>query len=312
MIYTVTLNPALDRTVVVDTLVPNETVRTRVEKTYAGGKGIDVSRVLRALGETSVALGFCGGYEGLELEGHLLNSGIIIHLTRVGGSTRVNFIINEQAGGRQFLIGALGPEITAAELGQFFQTFRSISNPTYVIISGSIPRGVDAGIYAQLVLTAHEKGALVALDSDGEPLRLGLQSIPDFIKPNQFELERLVKKEIRTEREVLQAARSIHESGVKYVIVSRGSKGLIIVSKEGTFKAVPPKLKVDNTVGAGDSTLAGFILAHSQGKSIIECARLGCAAGVATVSTPGTALCTKELIDRFLSRVKILEVKGNV
>jgi 6-phosphofructokinase 2 len=307
MIYTVTLNPALDRTVVVDTLLFDETIRSQSEKTYAGGKGIDVSRVLKTLGETSVALGFCGGYEGLELEGLLLNSGIILNLTRVGGATRINLIIKEQSTGRQFLIGAHGPEINPAELGQFFQIFRTISNPTYVIISGSIPRGVDVGIYAQLILTAHEKGALVALDADGEALRLGIQSIPDFIKPNRHELGRLLKREIRTEREILEAVRPIHESGVKYVIVSRGSKGLIVVSNEGTFKAVPPELKVDSAVGAGDSTLAGFILAHSWGRNIVECTRLACAAGTATATTPGTALCTRELVDKFLPRIKISE-----
>jgi 6-phosphofructokinase 2 len=167
---------------------------------------------------------------------------------------------------------------------------------------------VDSGIYAQLILTAHGKGSLVALDADKEPLRLGLQSVPDFIKPNQHELGRLVGKEIRTEQDVLEAVKPIQRLGVKYIIVSRGSKGLLVVSSEGIVKAVPPKLKVDSAVGAGDSSLAGFILAHSQGKDIVECTRLACAAGTATATTPGTALCTRELVDKLLPRIEITEL----
>ena len=308
MIYTVTLNPALDRTVIVDSFTPDDTTRMKSEKTYAGGKGIDVSRVIKTLGGISVALGFCGGYEGLELEGHLLNSGIISSFTRIGGATRVNLIIKEISTGKQLLLGAQGPEIDAVELGQFFQTFRNILDPSYVIISGSIPPGVDSGIYAQLILTAHEKGAFVALDTDGGPLKLGLQSVPDFIKPNQHELGRLVGKEIHTEQDALEAVKPIQGLGVKYIIVSRGSKGLLVISPDGIVKAVPPKLKVDSAVGAGDSSLAGFILAHSRGQNLVECTRLACAAGTATATTPGTALCTHELVDKLLPRIKITEL----
>jgi 6-phosphofructokinase 2 len=308
VIYTVTLNPALDRTIVVDSFTPDDTIRMKSEKTYAGGKGIDVSRVIKTLGGISVALGFCGGYEGLELEGHLLNGGIISNFTRIGGPTRVNLIIKEISTGKQFLLGAHGPEINAVELGQFFQTFRNISDPSYVIISGSIPPGVDSGIYAQLILTAHQKGALAALDADGEPLRLGVQSVPDFIKPNQHELGRLAGKEIRTEEDILEAVKPIQKLGVRYIIVSRGAKGLLVVSPEGVVKAVPPKLRVDSAVGAGDSTLAGFVLAHSRGQSLVECTRLACAAGAATATTPGTALCTRDLVEKLLPRIKITEL----
>lgn len=304
MIYTLTLNPALDRFIVVDKLMDEDTVRVSEETFYAAGKGIDVSRVIRELGGESVALGLLGGYDGLHLEGLLINAGVITNFTKISQETRTNIIIKERSSGRQFVISAKGPEITATEIGQIYHHVQNIRGMDYLVMSGSLPRGVTANLYSQLILTAKKEKALVFLDTDGIALKEAVNYGPSGIKPNLFELSRLVNRELKNEKDIIVACEEVHPKGVTYILVSRGKDGLILSTREQKIKAVAPPIKVGSTVGAGDSTLAGFILAHSQGKNLTECARLACAAGTATAMTPGTELCHKEELENILPQVE--------
>jgi 6-phosphofructokinase 2 len=167
MIYTVTLNPALDRFILVEQLLAEDTTRILSETPYAAGKGIDVSRVIRELGGQSVALGLVGGYDGLQLEGLLINAGVMTDFTRISGETRTNIILREQAKGRQYAISAAGPEIKATEIGMFYQHVNQIRDMDYLILSGSLPRGVSPNLYGQLILAGKKKGAFIVLDADG-------------------------------------------------------------------------------------------------------------------------------------------------
>jgi len=305
MIYTLTLNPALDRFIVVDQLMDEDTVRVVEEKFYAAGKGIDVSRVIRELGGQSVALGLLGGYDGLHLEGLLINAGVITDFTKISQETRTNIIIKETSSGRQFVISAKGPEVTATEIGQVYHHVQNIRGMDYLIMSGSLPRGVTANLYGQLILAAKKQKALVFLDTDGVALKESVNYEPSGIKPNLFELSRLVNRELKNEKDIVVACEEIHQKGVSYILVSRGKDGLILSTREQKIKAIAPQVNVGSTVGAGDSTLAGFILAHSQGKNLTECVRLACAAGTATAMTPGTELCHKEELEKILPQVEI-------
>jgi 6-phosphofructokinase 2 len=305
MIYTLTLNPALDRFIVVDQLMDEDTVRVIEEKFYAAGKGIDVSRVIRELGGQSVALGLLGGYDGLHLEGLLINAGVITDFTKISQETRTNIIIKERSSNKQFVISAKGPEVTATEIGQVYHHVETIRGMDYLVMSGSLPRGVTANLYGQLILAAKKQKALVFLDSDGIALKESINYGPSGIKPNLFELSRLVNRELMTEKDMIVACEEIHQKAVPYVLVSRGKDGLILSTKEQKIKAVAPPVKVGSTVGAGDSTLAGFILAHSQGENLTECVRLACAAGTATAMTPGTELCHKKELEKILPQVEI-------
>lgn len=308
MIYTVTLNPALDRTLAVEKLLEDDTTRVLSEKHYAGGKGIDVSRVIKTLGGGSVALGLVGGYDGLHLEGLLINAGVMADFTRISGETRTNLIIKEKAAGRQFVVSASGPNVTATEIGQFYQHVLQLKGMNYLTLSGSLPRGITANLYGQLILAGRNKKAFVVLDADGDALRESITYQPACIKPNQHELARLVGKEVATEKEILAACRSLHAEGIQYVLLSRGKEGLILSTPERRIKAVGPAVEVDSTVGAGDSTVAGFVLAHSQGKDLVECVRLACAAGTATAQTPGTELCQREIVEKLVPAIEISEL----
>lgn len=305
MIYTVTLNPALDRAIVVERMVDDDTIRVLSETHYAAGKGIDVSRVIRELGGQSVALGFVGGYDGFQLEGLLINAGVMTDFTRISSETRTNIILRERVTGNQFVISAAGPEVKASEVGQLYQHVLQLQNMDYLVLSGSLPPGVTPNLYAQLILAGRKKGAFVLLDTDGAALKESIDYQPTCIKPNLFELSRLVDREVQSEAEIIIACEEIHHKGIPYVLVSRGKEGLLLCTREEKIRAVAPPVEVESTVGAGDSAVAGFILAHSQGKDLIECLRLAGAAGTATAKTPGTELCHRADVEKLLPLVKI-------
>jgi 6-phosphofructokinase 2 len=305
MIYTVTLNPALDRAIRVEKLLADDTIRVSSEKNYAAGKGIDVSRVIKELGGQSVALGLIGGYDGLHLEGLLINAGIMTQFTKISNETRTNIILREISTGRQFVISAAGPEVTAAEIGQFYTNIIDIQDMGYLVMSGSLPRGVTPNIYGQLILAGRRKGAFIFLDADRDALAESINYGPTGIKPNIHELSRLVGKNLKNESEILHACESIHKKGLPLILVSRGRDGLLLSTEKEKIKAVAPPVEVESTVGAGDSALAGFVLEHSLGKELSECVKMACAAGTATARTPGTELCHREEVEKIMSSVEI-------
>jgi 6-phosphofructokinase 2 len=305
MIYTITFNPALDRTLSVEKIKPDQSNRVEREERYPGGKGIDVSRVLTMLGVDNKALGFIGGFTGEELEGLLLNEGVACDFTRIPGETRTNVIVNDQESGKQTVFNAKGPEIRPYELMQMIHKIEQLLLPETVVISGSLPPGVHPQIYRKIIEMVKGRGARVILDTDGEALKIGIQGFPDIIKPNIHELSRLVGKELDEMNEVVRAAQEIHEQGVRYVLVSLGAKGILMVGSHGRYLASPPKVKVVNTIGAGDSAVAGFLYGLSQTSSEQEALTFAVAAGTATTLRPGTALCRKEDLQELLSRVKV-------
>ncbi len=305
MIYTVTLNPALDRAVTVERLIEDDTARILDETFYAAGKGIDVSRVIKELGGDSVALGLIGGYDGLHLEGLLINAGVMTDFIKISQETRTNIILREGDSGRQFVISAAGPEVNATEIGQFYQHILQIKDMDYLVMSGSLPRGVSPNLYGQLILAGKKKGAFIFLDADGEVLKESIAYKPTGIKPNIHELRRLVNRALKDEVEIIAACEEICRRGIQYILVSRGKEGIILFSKEQAIRAVAPPVQVESAVGAGDSVVAGFTLAHSRGGDLMECVRLACAAGTATARTPGTELCHNAEVERILPLIEL-------
>jgi 6-phosphofructokinase 2 len=259
MVYTITLNPALDRTLWIKKIKPDDSNRIEQEERYAGGKGIDVSKVLTTIGISNKALGFVGGFAGEELEGRLLNEGISCDFIRISGETRTNIIVDDIATGSQTIFSANGPEIKPYELMQIIHKVEKLEKPNIVVISGSLPPGIHPEIYHKLVAIARNKGARVILDTDGDALKVGVQGLPEVVKPNIHELSRLVGTELKEIDAITRAALNVHKQGVKIVLVSMGAKGILLVSKSQRYLVSPPKVKVKNTIGAGDSAVAGFI-----------------------------------------------------
>ncbi|MEZ4599242.1 MAG: 1-phosphofructokinase [Syntrophotaleaceae bacterium] len=308
MVETVTLNPALDRTLWVKSIRPDDSNRILKENRYSGGKGIDVSRVLTSLGIANKALGFVGGFTGDELEGRLLNEGIACDFVRIAGETRTNIIINDADAGKQLIFNAEGPEIQPYELMNLMRKIEDLTQPDLVVISGSLPRMINPEIYRRIIDIAKHKGATVVLDTDGEALKLGIRGKPDIIKPNLHELERLVDRSLETLEDILQAARDVQKRGINTVLVSMGARGMLLISDDTAFKAVPPEVEIVNTIGAGDSSVAGFV--YGRVKNLQPDRSLACAvaAGAATVMRPGTALCTAEDFNELLDRVNVEQI----
>jgi len=308
MIYTITLNTALDRTIFVRSTHPDDSNRIDQEHVYAGGKGVDVSKVLTALGVSNKALGFVGGFAGEELEGRLINEGIACNFVRISGGTRTNIIINETDSGCQTLFNAKGPEIKPYELMQMIHKVEKLDAPEFVIISGSLPPGVNPEIYRKIIEIVKNNGAKAVLDTDGEALKVGMLGRPDIIKPNIHELSRLAGRKLEKIDDIINAARKIREHGIETVLVSMGVRGMLLVGSNVQCLASPPKVEAINTIGAGDSAVAGFIYGLVSGKDQRQALKCAVAAGTATISRPGTALCQREDFLDLLARISLRDI----
>lgn len=310
MIYTITLNPALDRTIWIDRIRNDVSNRILDEKSFAGGKSIDVSKVLKNFGVDNIALGFVGGFAGSELEGRLLNEGIHTDFIRVSGETRTNIILHEKETGRQLAFNARGPEIHPSELMQLVEQIERLPCPEVVTIGGSLPPGITPEIYRKIITMVRKCRAQVVLDVDGQSLSVGIKAHPNIIKPNIHELSELVGRERKEMDEIVEAAREINQSGVELVLVSMGARGILLVANGEEYMAVPPKVKVENTIGAGDSAVSGFVYGLISGKDLKESQTYAAAAGTATATRSGTALCQKGDFLKIVPQVKLNVLHG--
>jgi 6-phosphofructokinase 2 len=306
MIATVTLNPSLDKTVTVEELVVDEANRWTSLRRDPGGKGINVSRVIHELGGETIAYGFIGGFDGEALKHLLRQHGVPFDFTPIKGEIRSNFIITDSKTRRQTRIDAPGPNISRDELRKLIDKITRIkSKPDFLVLAGSVPPGVPADIYRQLIEKAKESGIKTVLDSDNKWLKEGIKAKPNVIKPNVHEAEELLEVQLRDELAIIEAVKALVSKGIEVAAISRGKDGLIVATKEKVLKVTSPQVEVRSTVGAGDSAIAGLVLKLSQGHGIEEASQWAAAAGTAATLTPGTELCRREDVERLLPQVKV-------
>ncbi len=283
--------------------------RVQAECLFAGGKGIDVSRAIRHLGGDSMALGFIGGHNGQILVDMLKAEGVTPYFTPISQETRRDIIINRVRRGGQTLLNARGPAVTAEEWRSFLTHLRMLDlRDAYVVLGGSLPRGLPIDAYRQVVSLVQGRGARAILDADGPCLREGLKAKPFAVKPNLNELRRATKRRLTTDQQMLAAATALHEKGVAIVIVSLGRRGLLVVSGTECLRTMPPSVKVRSTVGAGDSTVAGFVFCHAAGKALEDCVRFATASGTAATLAPGNQLCQARDVQRLLAKVRLSRI----
>ena len=309
MIATITLNPCLDHHITVDGLLMDGTNRWSKIYHYAGGKGIDVSRAIYEMGGKTIAYGFIGGSVGRSVEILLDKDGVPYSFTPVEQETRTNFIITDTRNFQQTRIDAPGPSISKGELDRFCRKIKSIEpKPDIMVISGSVPPGVPSNIYYDLVTEAKNNGIGAIVDSEGKWLEEGVRAKPYLIKPNIREAEGVLRTELTDEEAVIKGALNLVEMGVKIAVISRGKDGFIAATEDRIFKAVSPAVRVRSAVGAGDCTMAGFVLKLANGESLLEACRLAAAMGTAAVLTPGTELCRRADVERLLPQIKVWEM----
>lgn len=309
MIYTVTLNPAIDKTVVIPRFTAGSVNRIQSLRVDAGGKGINVSKCLDHLGVKSTAAMIVGGTAGQQLTQMLGQLGISYLPTFVDGQTRTNLKVINPERGENTDINEPGPNVSEATLLELRNGLGEIILPgDLVILSGSLPKGADATLYKEWTDFFQSRGAQVFLDADGEAMRQGIQAVPYLIKPNDEELARLLGKPMQSLEDLLQAGHSLLETGIREVVISLGAKGALFLSEVGDFLADALTVPVRSTVGAGDSMVAAMAYGKEKNLPREQQIRLAVAMGAASVMCDGTQAPDKALVWDLAEQVKIQEV----
>jgi 6-phosphofructokinase 2 len=302
VIYTITLSPSLDRTIDVEEFVYDDVNIIVEQRRRAGGRGIDVSRAIRQLGGQSIAFGFMGGYNGLEIEGWLTNEGIVCDFTRVNGETRENIVVHQRKKKTQTLLSASAAAIAPFDLTTLHGKVRQIPKDSLLVISGKMPPGCSESFYAQIITSVKDKNIRVFLDTDGEALRKGVEAGPYLCKPNIHEFGRLVEKNMKDQEEVIENLEP-YLGLSEYVVVSMGARGAVGASRGERYHAIPPKVTVKSSIGAGDALMAGIVYALSEGANFRDALTLGVACGTASTLTPDPAFCCGEDVEEIRKNV---------
>lgn len=281
MIYTVTFNPSLDYVIQVDKLVPGEINRTTHEAVYPGGKGNNVSVILSNLGHSSKALGFTAGFTGEALENMLKEFGCDTAFIRLPeGSTRINVKINA---GEETEINGQGPVITEEAQSALFEQLDALKEEDILVLAGSIPNTLPSDIYERILEHLQGRGIHFVVDATKDLLLKVLKYHPFLIKPNNHELGEMFGVTLKTRDEIVAYAKKLQEMGAENVLVSMAGDGAILLTEEGViYEAKPPKGKVLNSVGAGDSMVAGFLTGYLNTGEYEKAFRLGVVTGSAT------------------------------
>ena len=296
MIYTVTLNPAIDYNVNLSEPLKEGMNRTHDETIHFSGKGVNVSLVLTRLQVENVATGFIAGFTGKAIKNGLALEGVKTNFFEVDGFTRINVKIK---GEKETEINGSGPFVDEQSLKDLIDYLKSANKDDVVVLSGSLPKGLASDTYKRIISELNPLGIKTVLDSSGEALKLAISSSPFLIKPNLAELSYLLGKKLTVEKEVIEGARMLQKFGAQNILVSMGSLGAVLVLKDGTvLREEAVEGYVVNTVGAGDSLLAGF-LAAMQNYSVREALKKGVKIGTATAFSDGIA--SKTMLEKIFN-----------
>jgi 1-phosphofructokinase len=307
MIYTVTLNPSIDYVVHVENFHLNQVNRIKDEQKFPGGKGINVSRVLCRMGINTTALGFIGGFTGKFIKDALLSEGVHTDFIPLEEDSRIN--IKLKSNGVETEINGTGPSISEKHFLSLLDRLDSLKTGSIVVFAGSVPASLPKTLYPTLVQRCHQRGLKVVIDTSGKGLLDSIPHHPFLIKPNHHELSELFEVDCQTVDEIIPLGLKLIQMGAQNVIVSMAGDGALFFTDETVYFAHVPKGKVINSVGAGDSLVAGFIGTYSLTKNKLDAFRYGVAAGSATAFSAD--LCTKAQIEGLLPHVKIEKLRGD-
>lgn len=287
MIYTVTLNPALDHTVDVGELCLGTVNRAVAGRIDPGGKGINVSIILHRLGMETTALGFSAGETGMLLEGLVREQGVGAEWFHVPGMTRIN---SKLKGRKETDINCPGPDIPQEACAHLLERLDGIADGDGLVLSGSVPASMPKDIYVRMLARVRGRRVLTVVDAEGRLLRETLPYHPFLIKPNREELEMLFGRKLAERREISQCAGELQRAGARNVLVSLGADGALLLAEDGTCTCLPvPDGHAVNTVGAGDSMVAGFVYQYQRTGDVRESLRFSVCCGSATAFQPGLA-----------------------
>jgi len=307
MIYTLTMNPALDYDVYLDGFLHGELNDAKNVNIRGGGKGVNVSKVLKNLGEESIAMGFIAGFSGEIIKKELEDSEIEVDFIATKGQTRINVKIND--GSSETEIAGMGATISSSEMKLLTDKLRNLTEDDILVLSGSIPSGVSDGIYRSIA-EGIEGNPKIVLDTRGNLIAKNLSRKKNknylLLKPNVAELEQLFDIKINSDVEIINRAKDFLDYGIKNILVSKGGEGAILVTEDAAYSATVPNGKLVNSVGAGDSVVAGFIAGIIR-EDVEHAFRLAIACGSATAYSFG--LADYSSIENMYREVKIRKLK---
>lgn len=310
MIATVTLNPTLDKTIVVEKF--NFSAMSRAIDTYidASGKGVDVSRVVKILGEDNIASGFIAGKNGKYILNFLKKKKIKVNFVKVRGETRIVYILLDYSNKIHSSISEPSFYVPKNKIEELKNKIKDLSKKCEIIVlAGSLPGGVKDDIYYELTKIAKNFAAKVLIDAEGKSLKFSLNAGPYLIKINKKEAEEVLNSKLNNLKKIIEGAKKLNREGAKNVIITLGKDGLIAFTEKGIYKAIPPKVKVVNSTGCGDALLAGVAVGLYRKKEIEEAIRLGVASAVGVLIREGTANCYKKDIEKFYKKVIVKKLE---
>ncbi|HEY1778142.1 MAG TPA: 1-phosphofructokinase family hexose kinase [Solirubrobacteraceae bacterium] len=315
MIITVTLNAAIDKSLSVPSFRLGRRHRTVERRALAGGKGVNIARMLKTLGAPVIATGFQGGPTGTQIVAQLSEESILHDFVRIREESRTNTSVLDPTTGEQTEINEQGPRVDADEIEQFREKLLYLARGAAIVVfAGSLPRGIDPDFYAQLVRAVHKLDVLTVVDTDGESLRLATRAEPDVVSPNVVEAEELVGHEFNDDADYAGAVREI---------VSLGARSAIMTTRDGCwaqmlidgaprgFRVTVPQQESVAAVGSGDAFLAGYVAARYRGSSPADCLSFGVACGAESTGRLGAGLIDVRAVERLLADVAASEVEAS-
>lgn len=309
MITVLSLSPAVDKIYKIDDFCVGGLYRVSNCLQSPGGKGINVARVTRMLNAEVAVLGFKAGSNGQWLEESLIDLGAVTHFVEVEGQSRTNNNIIDKVNNRETEILEEGPTISQNAWTQFLEVFgRQIKNTKVLVCSGGLPKGLSTETYAKLIEEANKFGVKTILDASGEVLRQGVKAKPYLIKPNLRELSTYFDTEFTSQSQIVKACKAIISEGVKVVVTSLGEQGAILVTENTAFKANPIDVEVVNTIGSGDSMVAGISTGIEGNLAVEDCLRLGCACATSNTEFIEIGIINSHRVEQLKQKLIIKEI----
>ena len=306
-ILTLTVNPAIDRTITVDRLVFGDRAYILSRSDVAGGRGINAARVLSNFGANSIAI-TTSGRQVRTFEEYLQKDSFGKEIINIRHKVRINLTITDRQG-LSLKLNELGPSVSPAEQNRIAKGVeRLLPQASWLMLCGSVPPGVDAHFYTKLIRTAAKHNVDTLLDTDGDALLHGMEGEPTIVKPNQSEAERLLNRTLLTRTHSIEAVQQIKAMGAKFVVLSLGSRGAIAADDNRVLEVVPPQVEARSPIGAGDAMGAAMVWSLTRGYSFSEALRWGVAAGTASSRLPGLDLATLDQTKEIYAQTQLTSV----
>ena len=309
-IVTITFSPCIDKSTTVSVLLPDIKMSCTSPKEEPGGGGINVARAIGNLGGSALAIYFSGGCNGHKFDELMLHENISTLVIPSAHETRENIIIVDEYNNKQYRFGMPMTPLMENEYEQFLSQLKTLDDLAYIIISGSVPPGVPASVFAEISAISKNKNAKLVVDTKGDALKHAVDSGVFLIKPNLGELSVLTGRKELLADEIKDVARVLIQGGrCEVVVVSMGAEGAMVITSDFIKQIKPPTVERKSTVGAGDSMVAGIVFSLYNGKSLMDAIQYGVACGTAATLNPGTELCRKDDVVNLLPHVEIIDLE---